>query len=213
MVFAPRTLGVRIAVVLIANWCVAHSALAAKSGTPETARRAKPTVAATKFTTQQERGLRLLKAAEAEAAGLEADMRAFVLWRASYAYATIDPKKAQSLARQSFNASEAIEEPSDHDQCGPIGGAGDIKSWIQERVLSGMIKKEQVAQAEELLPRATTPVRNHITTELVRHYLSKKNLERALIHCFLNWRRAISTHSVQRRTDCWRWVPGRQRTE
>src|SRR3954453_16471582 len=35
-----------------------------------------------KLTAAQERGLRLLKAAEGEAAGLAPDMRAFVLWRA-----------------------------------------------------------------------------------------------------------------------------------
>src|SRR6266496_2528307 len=88
-----------------------------------------------KLTSQQEQGLRLLKAAEAEAAGLAPDMRAFVLWRASYAYAVLDSKKAESLAKDSLLATEAIEDPPDNDQCGPIGSAGDIKSWIQEQVL------------------------------------------------------------------------------
>src|SRR6266568_7128076 len=132
-----------------------------------------------KLTSEQERGLRLLKAAEGEAAGLEPDMRAFVLWRASYAYLPIDPKKAESLAKDSFTASQAIEDPADKDQCGPIGSAGDIKSWIQERVLSDMIRKEKIAEAEELLPRATGPVRTRIATELVKHYVEKKNVPRA----------------------------------
>ena len=134
------------------------------------------TTAQPKLTPAQERGLRLLTAAEGEAAGLTPDMRAFVLWRASYAYVPVDPKKAESLAKQSFTATEAIEDPPVKDQCGSIGSAGDIKSWIQERVLSEMVQKAKIAQAEELLPQAVEPVRNHITTELIKHYIEKKNL-------------------------------------
>ena len=121
----------------------------------------------------------MLKAAESEAAGLEADMRAFVLWRASYAYATVDAKKAESVSKESFTASQAIDDPADPDQCGPIGSAGDIKSWIQERVLSEMVRKGKIAEVEELLPQATEPVRNHITRDLVKHYVEKKDLARA----------------------------------
>src|SRR5439155_1414169 len=106
-------------------------------------------------------------------------MRAFVLWRASNAYATVDPKKAESLTHESFVASQSIEDPSDRDQCGPLGSAGDIKSWIQQQVLSNMIRKEKIAEAEELLPQATEPVRTRITTELVKHYIEKKSLARA----------------------------------
>ena len=84
-------------------------------------------------------------------------MRAFVLWRASYAYAVVDLKKAETLSKESFAAAEAIDVPSDHDQCGPIGGSGDIKSWIQERVLSAMVGKGKIAEVEELVPQATEP--------------------------------------------------------
>ena len=129
-----------------------------------------------KLTATQERGLRLLKAAEGEAAGLAPDMRAFVLWLASYAHVPVDPKKAESLTKDSFTATEAIEDPPDKDQCGQVGTAGDIKSWIQERVLSEMVQKGKITQAEELLTQATEPVRTHITTELVKHYIEKKNL-------------------------------------
>ena len=131
------------------------------------------------LTPEQERGLRLLKAAEAEAAGLEPDMRAFVLWRASYAYKNIDTKKAEKLAADAFTATQAIDDPTDHDQCGPIGSVADIKSWIQERVLSDMIQKQKIAEAEELVPQATEPVRNRITKQLVQHYIQKKEFARA----------------------------------
>jgi len=59
---------------------------------------------AAKLTADQERGLRLLKQAESEAPGIEASMRAFVLWRAAYAYARIDQKKAEKLAKDSSSA-------------------------------------------------------------------------------------------------------------
>jgi hypothetical protein len=168
-----------IAVTLTATWCTAQIAPATKRGSSGTTGQPTQKAAPPKLTPQQEQGLRLLKAAEAEAGGLEADMRAFVLWRASYAYVPIDPKKSESVARDSFAASEAIEDPPDRDQCGPIGSAGDIKSWIQERALSEMIKKDKIAEAEELLPRATAPVRTRIATELVKHYVEKKNVPRA----------------------------------
>jgi hypothetical protein len=168
-----------IAVTLSATCCTAQNASATKGGGSDAAGQTKQKTAPPKRTPQQEQGLRLLKAAVAEAGGLEADMRAFVLWRASYAYVPIDPEKAESVAKDSFVASEAIEDPADRDQCGPIGSAGDIKSWIQERVLSEMIKKEKISPAEELLPRATPPVRTRIATELVKHYVEKKNVPRA----------------------------------
>ncbi len=143
-----------------------------------------------KLTSQQEQGLRLLKAAEAEAAGPDPAMRAFVLWRASYAYALIDPKKAESLAKDSFVATESIEDVAGDDQCGPIGGAGDIKAWIQERVLSEMIRKQKIAEAEDLLTQATNPVRNHITRELITHYVQTvKNI-----------------HLTRPPPCCWQWA-------
>src|SRR5205807_8281538 len=64
-----------------------------------------------KLTATQERGLRLLKAAEGEAAGLAPDRRACVLWRASYAYAPGRPKQAESLTKDFLTASETTEDP------------------------------------------------------------------------------------------------------
>lgn len=134
-----------------------------------------------KLTSEQERGLRLLKSAESGAAGLQPDMRAFVLWRAAYAFTKVDAKKGDSVAQDSFIASEAIEDPTDSNQCGAPGSAGDIKSWVQERVLTEMIRKEKIPEAEELLPSATAHVRTQVTTQLVRHYIGKKDFARALI--------------------------------
>jgi hypothetical protein len=132
-----------------------------------------------KLTPEQERGLRLLKTAEVESAGLEPDMHAFVLWRASYAYTKVDPKKAEKLSRDAFRATQAIEDASDNDHCAAMGSAGDMKSWIQEHTLHDMVHKDRLQEVEQLLPQATTPVRNEITAELVKYYESKKDLMHA----------------------------------
>jgi hypothetical protein len=141
---------------------------------------AKSAAAPAKLTPEQERGLRLLKATEAEAAGLAPDLRAFVLWRAAYAYAVVDAKKAQAVTKEAYVATQAIEDPSDSDQCGPIGSAGDIKSWIQGRIFNEMINKDRIQEVEEMLPQATEPVRDDVTTQLVQHYVSKNDLAHAL---------------------------------
>jgi hypothetical protein len=108
-------------VAALGSFCVAQ-----KQPPDTQAEAVKSITAAPKLTPQQERGLRLLKSAEAEVPNLEPDMRAFALWRASYAYVPVDQKRADQLAEESFNASQAIEHPDD-DRCGVLGSAGDIQ--------------------------------------------------------------------------------------
>jgi hypothetical protein len=135
--------------------------------------------AAPKLKPEQEHGLRLLKTAETESAGLQPKMRAFVLLRASYAYTTVNPKHAEKLSRDAFGATLGIEDAPENDRCAAPGSAGDIKSWIQQRVLYDMVHKDQLKEVEKLLPQATASVRNQITAELVRYYESKKDLAHA----------------------------------
>jgi hypothetical protein len=158
----------------LASFCVAQKQM------PDThAEAVKSITAALKLTPRQERGLRLLKSAEAEVPSLEPDMRAFALWRASYAYVPVDQKRADQLAEESFNTSQAIEHRDD-DRCGPIGSAGDIQSWIQEHVLNELIRKDKIPDVERLLARANDNVRGHIAAQLVQHYVSKKDFSHAL---------------------------------
>jgi hypothetical protein len=149
-----------------ANWCPAQTAQT-KGTVPKNGVR--------KLTPEKERGLRLLKAAEAEAPSLDPDMRAFALWRISYAYTMIDSKKAERLARDAFTAAVAIHD-APFPRCGP---AGDIKSWIEEHILSGMIGKGKLTEAAALLSTATASVRTHIVTELVRRYAGEKKFAQA----------------------------------
>jgi hypothetical protein len=132
-----------------------------------------------KLAPEQKRGLRLLKIAEAESAGLQPEMHAFVLWRASYAYTKLSPKHAEKLSRDAFIATQAIDDPSENDHCTAPGSAGDIKSWIQQQVLYDMVHRDRLKEVEQWLPQATSPVRNGITAELVRYYELKKDLMHA----------------------------------
>jgi hypothetical protein len=152
--------------------------LCAQSSSTHSKAASQSAAAAPKLTPEQERGLRLLKAA-GESAGLQPDMHAFILWRASYAYTKLDPKQAKTLSRNAFTATQAIEDASNNDHCAALGSAGDIKSWIQQRVLYDMVHKDQLQEVEQLLPQATAPVRNEITAELVRYYESKRDLPHA----------------------------------
>ncbi len=169
----PRA-SARVLVAAVSTFCFSQ---VHPSGTEN--KTTSPAVTQQRLTASQQRGLRLLQTSESEAAGLAPDMHAFVLWRASYAYAVIDTKKAEERAKEAFIATEAIEDPPDNNPCGPPGSAGDIKSWIQERVLSEMVAKNRISDVETLLPQAAEPVRAHITTELVKHYIEKKDLSRA----------------------------------
>jgi hypothetical protein len=182
---SARRLPVKHSAVFFACVCLA-TLLWSQTGTPQTgsaAPSAKKSATAetntSKLTPEQERGLRLLQASEAEAAGLQPDMHAFVLWRVAEAYEKNEPKKEEKLSIDAFTATSAMEDPPEQDRCVSLGSAGDIKTWIQERVLSELIHKDRVGKVRELLPQGTRPVREQITSELVRYYESKKNLVEA----------------------------------
>ena len=168
--------GLALCTVLPPSSLVPFGLYAQSSNKPS---RAASGAAAPKLKPEQERGLRLLKIAETESAGLQPRMRAFVIWRASYAYTKLDPKHAQKLSRDAFMASQGIEDAPENDHCAAPGSAGDIKSWIQQSVLYDMIHKDQLKEVEKLLPQATASVRNQIAAELVRHYASKRDLMHA----------------------------------
>jgi len=131
-----------------------------------------------KLTPRQQQGLQLLQAAEAEASALEPGTRAFLLWRLSQAYASLDPKRSASLVKESFLATTAIESLSGPPKC------GNIKPWLQWRILSGMIEAGSLSQAEGLLTGAEPDVAGRATSRLIKAYISKKRIAHAeeLLH-------------------------------
>jgi hypothetical protein len=166
-------LGLCLAIFLPISFPIGPSAQSSSHPSKAASRSETPTP---KLTPEQERGLRLLNGVVGESAGLQPNMHAFVLWQASYAYTELDPKHAEKLSRDVFMATQTIEDAPESDRCGAPGTAGDIKSWIQQRVLYDMVRRDQLKEIKQLLPQATPTVRNEITAELVRYYESKKDL-------------------------------------
>lgn len=128
-----------------------------------------------KLTAEQEHGLRLLKTAQAQSGGLQPDMRAFVLWQAGRAYTGLDAAKASALMRQAFQVTRSVGNPPDDPNCNNENFC--VKGWLQESILSDILKKD-VKEAEELLPTAEASIRASVTAQLVDSYTGKKNFTR-----------------------------------
>ena len=151
----------------------AQSPTIAKPPTP------KPTVAKPKLTAEQQRGLRLLKQAEAQAGSLEADMRAYVLWRVSIGYSKIDREKSDRVLNQAFLSTQSIEQGPEEDDACQTSSTCRTKNWLQTSLLNAMMERnpDQVAQ---LLPSTDPVPRKQATAALAKLYIKKKDFTRSL---------------------------------
>jgi hypothetical protein len=132
-----------------------------------------------KLTDQQKLGLRQLEIAQAEAAGLQPDMRAFVLWQASRGYTRIAPAKADSLLKEALTIAQAVAstEPPLHECAEPVFcGPGH---WLQTQILRDMILKSRPGSVERLLASAEPGFRQMLTFELLGRYIDEKNFDGA----------------------------------
>src|SRR5690349_1108000 len=73
-----------------------------------------------KLTAEQQRGLRILKSVQAEAAGLEPAMQTYVLWQVSHGYRKARPKKADAVLLRAFTASRRIQDQNFAEECGGL---------------------------------------------------------------------------------------------
>src|SRR5437899_2596575 len=88
-----------------------------------------------KLTPPQKLGLRLLNSAQFEAAGLQPDMRAFVLWQASHGYTKIDPAKADALLKDAFRVTLSVESSqAESRNCSEVEFCR-VKYWLQKQIL------------------------------------------------------------------------------
>lgn len=131
------------------------------------------------LTAQQKHGLRLLRVAEAEAAGLSPEMHAFILWKAGEGYEAVNRQKEIGLLKSAFLVSQEIE---DRERSSEDGSCPEevcyVKRWIQQNVLITLEQKSPEA-AEQLLPQADPEIRDRISASLVQIYAANKNLEHA----------------------------------
>ncbi len=129
--------------------CFAQSKPMAKSVAPVKSVPAKP-----KLTPEQQRGLRLLKASEGEATGLQPEMRAFVLWQVSHGYTQLLPQKSKATLIEAIKVSESVEDSP------PEGCEWDVcrmKSYLQSHLLEELMKRDEPTgrydDVEQMLPR------------------------------------------------------------
>jgi hypothetical protein len=137
-----------------------------------------PKLTAPKLTAKQLRASDLLQIAVAEAAGLEPDMRSFVLWHAALGVEAFDKKKGSNLLRDAFLASQSVEEKqTDSEDCG-MEEVCHVRRFLQGSILREITIRSP-AEAERLVPQADEDVQQLIVSFLIDQYTHKKNFERA----------------------------------
>jgi hypothetical protein len=172
---APARCG--LALLLLSSACLAQSKPAAD--TPPTSR---PATAKPKLTPEQVRGLRLLKASEGEAAGLQPEMRAFVLWQVSHGYSKVLPDKSLATLLDAFQVTEAIDSDTPPDGC--AWEVCHMKSYLQrhlaEELLSRCEARGKFDEVEQLLPRLEPKVREEMVDRLIIEYAEKDQFPSAI---------------------------------
>jgi len=169
-------------ILLLSLWmCVPLDPTFAQTSIPKIPAPREKTASELKLTPQQRRALRLLQSAQAEAAALQPDMRAYVLMQVADGYQKLDPSKANVLLKEAFTASLSIEDmaPPSNDRgeqpCAYMQGCG-IKNGLQEDILLAM---SSLPDVETLLLRAQPEVQHRVTESLISQYATKKDFERA----------------------------------
>jgi hypothetical protein len=132
-----------------------------------------------KLTPEQGRGLRLLKTAKSEAAGLQPDMRAFVLWQISHGYRKIDSVKADAILKDAFRATLSLGNvqqrctSSEAELCG-------AKHWVQKQILRDIVAQgRKTDEVRHLLASAEPEVQQVVKPDLLRRYVRDKAFDQA----------------------------------
>src|ERR1700737_4485594 len=133
-----------------------------------------------KLTAQQKLGLKLLQVLQSEAATLQPNMRAFVLWQASRGYEKVDLTRSNSLLKEALTASQAIESPEESlKECAEPAFCGP-RHWLQEQILRDMIRQsKQSASIEQFLETSEPEFRRLLSSQLLERYIGEKNFDRA----------------------------------
>jgi len=131
------------------------------------------------ITAQQQNGLRLLKSAQAEAAGLQPEMRAFVLWQASHGCRKVNAEQADSLLQDALRVTLSFDKSGDRCTHGEVELCG-VSYWLQTRVLQDVIlQSAQVSDIQSLLARVESEVRQRVDPYLFDRYVRQKRIDDA----------------------------------
>lgn len=163
-------------VLILLSTCGFAQQESKKPPVPLAAEPAKKT--APRLTAKQRHAYELLKTAVAEAAGLEPDMRSFVIWHAALGIGTFDGKKSSSLLQDAFLASRSVEETqADSEDCG-MDEVCHVRRFLQYSILREIATRNP-GEAEALVPQAETEVQQVIVSFLIDQYTRKKDFEHA----------------------------------
>lgn len=131
-----------------------------------------------KLTPAQERGWRLLKAAEANAGGLTPDMRAVVLWQASQAYDRTNPERRIALLKDAYRAAVSIPDDNLDVPCFLKPDECHAKPWTERQILPLLLSLSP-NDTDELLVQAEPDVRHDMTALLISRAVDKQQFDRA----------------------------------
>lgn len=133
----------------------------------------------------QARGLELLKAAEADASGLEGGMRAWALLQVARGYEHIDRTKAVKLLESALIATQGLDNGADSSNSYISGLASiygrplETKSRLQEQILQTMVPLAP-ERANRLLDQVDAAGRESVLTSLLSYYEKNNRNDRAL---------------------------------
>jgi hypothetical protein len=131
-----------------------------------------------KLTPVQQRGLRLLKAAEAQAGELAPDMRAVVLWQAAQGYERVDPSRRVPLLNDAFRAAVSIPDDNVDVPCFLKPDECHSKPWLETQILS-VLTSLAPQETDELLPQAEPDTRHVITGLIISRDVKQKKFDHA----------------------------------
>src|SRR6266478_8790236 len=170
-----------VALAVLCATCVATAQAPAKNPRLIGAKvESSPKLSPPKLTAQQKLGLKQLQVAQSEAATLQPDMRAFVLWQASRGYEKIDGLRATSLLREALAVTQGIASAeSDLNQCAEPVFCGP-GHWLQEQILRDMIRQsKQLGPVEQFLTNADPGFRVLLGSALLERYIDENRFDQA----------------------------------
>src|SRR6266849_371062 len=175
-----------VALAVLCATCVATAQAPAKNPLLIGAKvESSPKLSPPKLTAQQKLGLKQLQVAQSEAATLQPDMRAFVLWQASRGYEKVDPPQSSSLLKEALTATQAIKSPEESlKECAEPAFCGP-RHLLQEKILRDMIRQSKQSDLiEQFLETSEPEFRQLLSSQLLERYIEEKDFDRA--HDLLN---------------------------
>ena len=130
--------------------------------------------------------IKLLKAAEAESAGIEIRMRAWALWQIGITYQAIDRAKALDLFQSALTASRTVREDSrsrnpSSDALARITGRPSLSPGLQLQAdIARSIVLLDPARADQVLQQIDPSTRGAVLTSLLVYEEKEKHFDKAL---------------------------------